>query len=108
MKIPDPDDLSGKLRTWIVAPQVPDAFQSEVWQRVSMLQAGREEAFGVGVVRWFFTQLVRPQYAVALVILGLSAGIGVAHVQAQETKAKHWKELEVRYAASVDPRAMSR
>ena len=108
MQTPDSDDFSAKLRTWTVEPQVPGAFQREVWQRISVLQAGREETFWAGVARWSFTQLVRPRYAVALVILSLSAGIGVAHVQAQETKAKHWKELEVRYAASVDPLAMSR
>lgn len=108
MNTPDPDDLSAKLRTWTVDPQVPGSFQREVWQRIAARQTEREEAFWPCVVHWLSTQLIRPQYATALVVLSLSVSIGVAHVQAQETKAKHWKQLEARYAASVDPLAMSR
>ena len=102
------DELSAKLRAWKVEPQVPGSFSREVWQRIAARQTAREEAFWPRVVQWFSTQLVRPQYATALVVLSLSVSIGVAHVQAQETKAKHWKQLEARYAASVDPLAMSR
>ena len=108
MKDFDSDDLPAKLRTWKVAPQVPGSFPREVWQRIAARQTAREEAFWPRVVQWFSTQLVRPQYATALRVLSLSASIGMAHVQAQETKAKQWKQLEARYAASVDPLAMSR
>ncbi|MEA3208829.1 MAG: hypothetical protein QOE70_1886 [Chthoniobacter sp.] len=108
MNAPDPDDLSARLRTWKVEPQVPGSFQGEVWQRIAARQAGRGEAFWPRIVQWFSTRLVRPPYATALVLLSLSASIGLAHVHAQGAKAKHWKELEARYAASVDPLAMSR
>jgi hypothetical protein len=108
MNTPAPDDLSAKLRTWTVVPQVPNSFQREVWQRIAARQSEREEAFWSRIVQRFSTQLVRPPYATALVVLSLSVSIGVAHVQAQGTKAKHWKELEARYAASVDPLEMSR
>jgi len=109
MNTPDPDDLSAKLRTWTVDPKVvPGSFSRQVWQRIGARQAGREEAFWPRAVQWLSTQLVRPRYAVALVVLSLSASIGMAHVQAQETKAKVGKMMEARYAASVDPLAMSR
>ena len=106
MKDFDSDDLSAKLRAWKVAPQVPGSFQREMWQRIAARQAVREEAFWPKLAPWFSTQLARPQYATALFAITLSASIGLAHVQAQETKAKHWKALEARYAASVDPMAM--
>src|SRR5258708_38907582 len=108
MNTPDPGDLSAKLRTWTVEPTAPGSFPRKVWQRIAARQAGREEAFWPRVAQWFSTQLVRPQYATALAVLSLSASIGLAHVQAQGTEAKLWKELEVRYVASVDPLAMSR
>jgi hypothetical protein len=108
MSVSESDDLSAKLRTWKVEPRVPGSFPREVWQRIAARQSAREEAFWPRVLEWFSTQLVRPQYAVALVVVSLSVSLGVAHVQAQETKVKHWKALEDRYAASVDPLAMMR
>lgn len=104
----DSDDLSAKLRAWKVEPQVPGSFQREVWQRVAARQTARDEAFWPQFVQWVSTQLVRPRYAMALVALSLSISLGVAHVQAQETNEKLAKKLEARYAASVDPLAMSR
>jgi len=106
MNIPDPGDLSAKLRTWTVEPQVPGSFSRKVWQRIAARQAEREEAFWPKAMQWFTSWLVRPQYAAALFAITLSASIGVAHLQAQGTNAKHWKTLEARYAASVNPLAM--
>jgi hypothetical protein len=108
MKKPDTDDLSAKLRAWKVDPQVPDSFQRAVWQRVATRQAARESAFWPRMTQWFSTEFIRPQFASATVILSLMASLGVAHLQAQETKARQWQALEARYAASVDPLAMSR
>ena len=103
----DPNDLSTKLRAWKAEPQVPASFQREVWQRIAVRQTARDEAFWPGVARWFSSQLARPQYAFALIFVSLTAGLGLAHVQAQDANAKHWKALESRYAASVDPLAMT-
>jgi hypothetical protein len=102
----DSDDLSAKLCAWKVEPQVPGSFSREVWQRIAARQEVCEAAFWPRVAQWFSTQLVRPQCATALVILSLSASIGVAHVQAQSTNARTEKMLESRYATSVDPLAM--
>ena len=104
----DSEDLSARLRTWTVEPQVPASFPREVWQRIAARQTMRDEAFWPRVAQWFSTQLARPRYALALVAVSLSAGLGLAHVQAQDANAKHWKTLEARYAASVDPLAMAR
>lgn len=101
-----PDDLSAKIRTWKVEPQVPGSFHRDVWQRIAARQSVREEALRPKLVRWLITQIARPQYATALFAITLSASIGVAHVQAQSANARHWKALEARYAASVDPMAM--
>ena len=106
MKNFSPNDLSAKLRTWKVEPQVPGSFQREVWQRVASRQTVREEAFWPQFVQWVSGLLVRPQYAVALVAVSLFASIGVAHIQAQDMNAKLGKQLEARYAASVDPLTM--
>lgn len=108
MKSSDSDELSAKLRTWKVAPQVPTGFQREVWQRIATRQTAREEAFWPSLWRALLTQLARPQYAFAVILVSLSAGLGFAHVQAQDANAKQWKALETRYAASVDPLSMAR
>jgi hypothetical protein len=108
MKSFDSDDLSAKLRIWKVAPPVPAGFQREVWQRIATRQTAREEAFWPSLWRWLLQQLVRPQYAFAVILVSLSAGVGFAHVQAQSANAKQWKALELRYASSVDPLSMSR
>ncbi len=108
MKHSDADDLDAKLRTWKVEPQVPVSFQREVWQRIAARQAAREEAFWPQLMQWLFAQIARPQYATALMAISLSISLGVAHVQAQDTKARMEKVMEARYAASVDPLAMSR
>ena len=108
MKDFDCDDLSAKLQMWTVEPQVPGSFSRQVWQRIATRQAAREEALWPRVTAWVAARLARPQYALALVIVSLSASIGTAHVRAKETNAKFGKMLEARYAASVDPLAMSR
>lgn len=105
MKDFDPDDVSAKLRTWKVQPQVPGSFQREVWQRIARPTA-RAEAFGPNLVQWLCTRLVRPQYATGLFAISLAVGLGVAHVLAQGANARQWRALEARYAMSVDPMAM--
>lgn len=107
MKNFEPDELSQKLRAWKVDPRIPSSFQREVWQRIAARQTEREDAFWPATVRWISSLLVRPQYAVAVVALSLVASVAAAHLQAQESNAKDWRILEVRYATSVDPLAMS-
>src|SRR4051812_39186733 len=103
MKAFELDALSAKLRSWRVDPQVPAGFQREVWQRIAMRQTARSEAFWPSLLRWIFGQLTRPQYAIAIVLVSLSAGLGFAYLHAQSVNAQHWKALGVRYASSVDP-----
>lgn len=104
----DPDDLSAKLRTWKLAPRVPSSFQRDVWQRIAVRQAALENAFWPRVLRWLSANFVRPQFAVVVVMFSVSVSVGVAHLQAQDMKAKHLKTLEARYAASIDPLEMTR
>ncbi len=108
MNTSDHDELSTKLRTWTVEPRAPGSFQRNVWRRISARQSARQEAFWPQLAAWLAAQLARPRYALALVIVSLSASIGAAHVRAQDANARLAKMLEARYAASVDPLAMSR
>lgn len=108
MKDSDSDELSTKLRTWRVSPQVPPSFQREVWSRIAARQSEREQAFWAKLVEWFASVLARPRYALGLVLLSTSISLAAAHVQSQEARAKDWKTLEARYAASINPLEMGR
>ena len=102
------DDLPAKLRAWKVEPRVPSSFQREVWQRISARQTTRDASVWPQVRQWFSTRFVRPQYATALVALSFVGSIGVAHLEAKEANARHWRALESRYATSIDPLSMAR
>jgi hypothetical protein len=104
----DSDDLIPKLRTWQVHPRVPKSFQREVWQRIAARQSARDDTFIRQLTRAIGGFLVRPQYALALIMVSLSVGVGIAHVQAQGAKTRQWRVLEDRYAASIDPLEMGR
>ncbi len=108
MKESDHDELAAKLRAWRVEPQVPVSFQRQVWQRIAVRQTAREGAFWPSLARSMFAQFARPQYALAILLVSLSASVGFAHLHAQEANARHWKALEIRYARSVDPLSMGR
>jgi hypothetical protein len=103
-----PDELSVKLRAWHVSPRVPASFHHEVWQRIAARQGEHELAVWPRVTEWFSTRFVRPQVALAAVLLSLSISIGAAHLQARQARTQHWKALEDKYAASIDPRLMGR
>jgi hypothetical protein len=107
MNLSDPDDLDAKLHAWTVEARVPSSFQREVWQRIATRQAARDGAFWPGLARGFFTLLTRPQYAFVIFLVSLSTGLGLAYEQAQFANARHWKELEARYAGSIDPLSMN-
>ena len=100
------DELKTKLETWQVEPHIPAGVQREVWQRIAARQTAREEAFWPQLVQWISAQLARPHYAMALVAVSLSISLSVAHVQAQDANVRLGKQLEARYATSVDPLAM--
>ena len=99
----EPDDLSSKLKSWHVEVEIPSRFQAGVWQRI----AGREEARSRSLWRrlreGLLTEMGRPAYATALLIVSISLSLGVAHVQAESAKANHWRELETRYVRSITP-----
>lgn len=105
---PQPDDLPRKLSAWKVEPQIPAGFQREVWQRIATRQGAREDAFGPSLLRWLSLQLARPVYAATVFVLLLGSGVSFAHMQAQESNSRNWKQLEQRYADSVNPLALAR
>jgi hypothetical protein len=97
MSIPQPD----------VEPHIPAGFQREVWQRIAGQQAAHEGVFLPSFVRWISAYFARPQHAAAVVAVMLTSGLGLAHVQAQDSNSKNWKALEARYADSINPLAMA-
>jgi hypothetical protein len=108
VKDSDSDELSAKLRAWRVSPQVPASFHREVWSRIAARQSERDQAVWSRGIEWLVSALLRPRYAVALVVMSTSLSLAAAHIQSQETQAKNWKTLEARYAASINPLAMGR
>jgi len=105
---PQPDELPRKLSAWKVEPHIPARFQREVWQKIAARQAAREEAFWPSLLRWLSLQMARPLYAATTFALLLGAGVSFAHTQAQESNTRTWKQLEQRYADSVNPLALAR
>jgi len=108
MNNPEPDELSAKLLTWHVSPRVPASFHREVWQRIAARQGGHQLPIWPSVTEWFSTHFMRPQIALGIVLLSLSLSLSAAHFQARYTRMQHWKILENRYMASIDPLSMAR
>jgi hypothetical protein len=101
------DELKRMLRAWKVEAELPRAFNREVWLRIATEERKRNEALLPSLTAWLFSAIAHPKYALALVALSLTAGVALAHMEAQETKAQHWKALEARYSASINPLAMT-
>jgi hypothetical protein len=101
------DELKRMLRTWKVESEVPRSFNREVWRRIATEERKRNEALLPSLTAWLFSTIAHPKYALALFALSLTASVALAHMEAQETKAQHWKALEARYTASIDPLAMT-
>jgi hypothetical protein len=99
----DPDDLSEKLRTWRVNPQVPASFRREVWARIAARESARENSFPGRAAEWLSSIFVQPRYALAFGSLSIALGFTYAHQQAQEANARSRSQLEARYAVSVSP-----
>lgn len=104
----EPDELRPKLSAWKVNPQIPAGFPREVWQKIAARQAAREDAVGPSLLRWLSLQMARPVYAGMAFVLMLGTGVSYAHKEAQESNARNWKQLETRYADSVNPLATER
>ncbi len=99
----EPDDLNSKLHAWQTTAQIPRRFQAEVWQRIAAREEARRHSIWNRFREGLLNQLVKPQYATALIAVSIAASVGVAHLQARGTNAKHWRELEIRYVNSISP-----
>ncbi len=97
------DELEKQLSKWNADVSIPPRFQAEVWQRIAAREAARRDSIWRKLREWTSTELPKPQYATALIALGVTLSIGVAHVQAQQTNLKHWRQLEARYVSSINP-----
>lgn len=102
----NPDDLSEKLRAWQVDPRVPASFQRDIWRRIASRQAARGTLWRQALA-WLGGQLSRPAPALAVVALSFALSLGIAHERAEDSNARSWKELEARYAASINPLVQS-
>lgn len=99
----EPDNLNSKLNAWRPDLPIPSRFQAEVWQRIAAREEARHDSAWNLLREGLFTHLARPQYATALIAISISAALGVAHLQAKEANAKHWRQLESRYVNSITP-----
>lgn len=98
-----PDELSSKLQSWKVDVEIPRGFQAGVWQKIATREEARRRSIWHRFREGLLIDLGKPQYATALIALSVSLSLGVAHLSAKETNAKHWSELESRYVDSITP-----
>lgn len=101
------EDLKDKLNAWQVKLEPPSTFRSEVWQRIAATESMRRDSVWRKLREWIAAELPKPQYATAVVLIGVTLSIGVAHVQAQGINSKHWRQLEARYVTSINPAAQA-
>lgn len=101
------ENLKDKLNAWKVELEPPRTFRSEVWQRIAARESARRNSVWHKLREWIAAELPKPQYATAVVLIGATLSIGLAHVQAQGINTKHWRQLEARYVTSINPAAQA-
>lgn len=99
----EPDELSSKLKSWKVDVEIPRRFQAVVWQKIATREEARRRSIWHRFREGLLVDLGKPQYATALIAVSVSLSLGVARLNAKETNAKHWRELETRYVNSITP-----
>lgn len=99
----EPDELSAKLQAWKAEAPIPRSFQAEVWQRIAARQETRHRSIRNWLREGLWVELGKPQYATALIAVSVALSLGVAHLNAAQANARHWRELETRYENSINP-----
>ncbi len=97
------DELSSKLKSWKVDVEIPRRFQAAVWQRIATREEARSRSTWHRLREVLLVELGKPQYATALIAVSISLSLGVAHLNAKQTNAKNWRQLESRYVNSITP-----
>jgi hypothetical protein len=97
------DDLKNKLDAWKVDVDLPPRFQAEVWQRIA--ERAPRQAGLLDTLLHLRSLLLRPAWSVALVIAGITLGLGTARVAASHTRSDARQELETQYVRMIDPLA---
>ncbi len=92
-----------ELPSWKAEVEIPPRFQAEVWQRIAARDTARRSSFWHQLSSQLSAQLAKPAYATAIIVAGVAMSLGVAHTQAQSANARHWRQLETRYVASINP-----
>lgn len=100
-------EIDQKLKAWKVEVEVPSRFRANVWQRIARENAAREQSFLHRLAFLLTSRLAAPRYATAVVLLAAFIGLSTAHMEARSTNSRRWKNLEDRYAASIDPIALA-
>ena len=99
----DDEFLKQLLNTWKVDPEIPARFQSGVWQRIATRDSEREASLWESFNNWIVDKVGRPAQAASVVMAGLILGATAAYLQAQDSNARHWRQLETRYIQSINP-----
>lgn len=101
------EDLDKILEAWKVEPEIPARFQANVWARIASRETERENSFWRGLTAHFLGLLLRPAYAMALVVTMMGMSLGAARIHSENVNNRRWATLEARYAFSIDPYAQA-
>ena len=100
----NPDEiLKQQLSAWNPDVEIPPRFQADVWTQIAARESSRRSSFWNPLQDWFATELCKPQLATAVVALGLTLGVGIAHLRAQDSNATAGQQLEARYMGAINP-----
>lgn len=94
------DPLKKALQGWEANVDLPARFQAEVWQRIADRSA---KAPSVSWLQQWIEWI--PNHAVALAIVFIFMGIGLAQFPKQRLHQENERQLEARYVDSIDPYA---
>ena len=91
------------LQIWKVDLPIPPRFQADVWQKIAARQA--QHSVWSRLAEWFERALLRPQFAMALILVAGLTGGGLAQLKVRQANAQSFRALEAQYVASIDPYA---
>lgn len=97
--------LSELLQKWKVEYRTSEAFQSQVWARISEKPESSLNTFKQRMTEWFVFKLPQPMYTAAVMLLFVFAALGFASVSAALTSKSENTAMKERYIRSINPLA---
>lgn len=91
-------NLKNKLDAWKVDVELPARFQAGVWEKIAA-RAPRHP----GLLDSLRALFLRPAWSVALVVAGITIGLGGARVAAAHTRSDAMRAMQAEYVRMIDP-----